>query len=252
MPLAIDVSNFTGPIDAARASALHAAGVRRAVVGTQYPGAPYPAGCAHLQIPALLDAGIEVQAYVYLWFAEDASAQVRAALDVIVPWRDRIARLWIDVEDESGTLDAAARVDVVARAVATCGAMPTGIYTAAWFWRSRMDDATAFAALPLWAAQYDGGANLEVSAFGGWACAAMKQYDGDATLAGLSHLDLDWYEESLALLTEAEFGFAFATLYRGMDGAQMPVRVRWGEPTLNADGDEVHPLVIRGRSRAST
>ncbi len=46
MPLAIDVSNFTGPIDGAQASALHAAGVRRAVVGTQYPPSPYPAGCA--------------------------------------------------------------------------------------------------------------------------------------------------------------------------------------------------------------
>lgn len=249
VPLAIDVSNFTGPVDAVRAVALHAAGVRRAVVGTQYPPRPYPAGCAHQQIPALLDTGIEVEAYVYLWFAQDPVEQVRTGLAVIAPWRERIGRLWIDVEDETGNLDAAGRIAHVRAAVAACGRMPAGIYTAAWFWRPRMEDTAAFAALPLWAAQYDGRADLEVTPFGGWAGAAMKQYAGDTSIGGLAPVDLNWYEEAAAPrpLTEHEFGYAFAALYRGLDGAQLPMRVRWGEPTRNVDGDEVHPLVVRGR-----
>ena len=250
MPLAIDVSNFTGPIDAAQASALHATGVRRAVVGTQYPPSPYPAGCAHLQIPALLDAGIEVEAYLYLWFAQDPAQQVRDALAVIAPWGERIGRLWIDVEDETGNLDAAARIAHVRAAVQACAGVPTGVYTAAWFWRPHMEDTAALAALPLWAAQYDGRADLDVMPFGGWARAAMKQYVGDTSIGGLSGVDLDWYEEAAGPprpLTEQEFGYAFAALYRGLDGAQLPMHARWGMPTRNLDGDEVHPLVVRGR-----
>lgn len=251
MPLAVDVSNFTGPIEAHQARALRAAGARRAVVGTQYPRPPYPAGCAHLQIPALLDAGLEVEAYVYLWFAGDARQQVLDALDVIGPWRDRVGRLWIDVEDDNAPLDAAARIDRVRAAVEACGAMATGIYTAAWYWRPYMDDSTAFAALPLWAAQYDGGADLGVEPFGGWLRAAMKQYAADAALGGLSRVDLNWYEAQPAPLTEAEFGYAFAALYRGLDGAQLPIHVRWGDSGVNADGDEVHPLLVRGRPPAA-
>ena len=39
MPLAIDVSNYSGPISSTQARALVAAGVRRVVVGTQAPRA---------------------------------------------------------------------------------------------------------------------------------------------------------------------------------------------------------------------
>ena len=247
MPLAIDVSNFTGPIDAARGRALREAGVQRGVVGTQYPGAPYPAGCAHLQLPALIDAGIAVEAYVYLWFAHDAVAQVRDALDVIGPWRDRIRRLWIDVEDESGGLDVVGRVAAVASAVEACGAMPAGIYSAAWYWDAWMGGTSAFSMLPLWAAQYDGRADVEVRPFGGWTRAAMKQYAEDATIGGVERLDLNWYEEAPRPLSEAEFGYAFAALYRGWGGGQLPVSVRWGDAVRGADGEEIHPLLVRGR-----
>ncbi|MFA7248279.1 MAG: GH25 family lysozyme [Dehalococcoidia bacterium] len=247
MPLAIDVSNFTGPIEGPQAAALRAAGVRRAVVGTQYPQPPYPAGCAHLQIPALLEAGIEVEAYVYLWFGDDPARQVQDARDAIAPWRDRVRRLWIDVEDESAPLDQDTRAERLRVAIEACGTMPAGIYTAAWYWRPFMGDTRAFSSLPLWAAQYDGGPDVLVAPFGGWTSAAMKQYAADVSIAGLSRVDLDWFEASPTPLTEAEFGFAFAALYRGMDGAQVPIRVRWGEPHVDTEGNEVHPLVVRGR-----
>ena len=217
------------------------------MVGTQYPRPPYPPGCAHHQIPALLAPGLEVEAYVYLWFSGDAGEQAREALEVIRPWRARIDRLWIDVEDEAGSLDAGARIASVRAAVEACGEMPAGIYTAAWYWQPCMDDTAAFAALPLWAAQYDGRADLEVTPFGGWARAAMKQYAAEVALGGLPRVDLNWYEGVPEPLREEEFVTAFASLYRGLDGAQLPIRVRWGAPSVTASGEQVHPLIVGGR-----
>ncbi len=251
MPLAIDVSNYSGPISSTQARALVAAGVRRVVVGTQAPRAPYPPCAVGQQIPALLDAGVEVHAYVYLWLAEDGAAQVRAALDLVAPWRERLGGIWLDVEDTTATaLSPAERLDGVRTATAAAEPMPVGIYTARWFWREAMADTTACAGLPLWVAEYDGRADLAFPAFGGWTVAAMKQYAADATVAGVPRVDLDWYEADVPALSEAEFGWAFAALYRGLAPGQLPIDVRWGVPTRDADGTEAHPLVVRGRPGA--
>lgn len=250
MPLAIDISNYSGPISAAQAGALVEAGVRRVIVGTQAPGAPYPPCALTQQIPALLDAGIEVHAYVYLWLADDCGEQVRAALDLVAPWRERLGWLWLDVEDTTATaLTPAERLDAVRAAIEAAGTMPVGIYTARWFWRGAMADTTACAALPLWVAEYDSRADLDFPSFGGWTGAAMKQYAADATVAGVPCVDLDWYEAAVPVLSEAEFGWAFAALYRGLAPGQLPIDVRWGAPVRAADGTETHPLVVRGRPR---
>ena len=249
MPLAIDVSNYSGPIAAAQARDLVAAGVRRVVVGTQYPAPPFPRGVAHEQIPALLEAGLQVHAYVYLWLAEDGGAQVEAALARLEPWRAHLGRLWLDVEDTTATmLTATQRLAAVRAAIDAARGMPVGIYTARWYWQGAMADTTACAALPLWVAQYDGRADPSFAPFGGWTAASMKQYAEDVTLAGVPKVDLNWYAAAARPLSEAEFGWAFAALYRGLAPGQLPLDIRWGEATRDAAGDEVHPLVIRGRS----
>ena len=78
----------------------------------------------------------------------------------------------------------------------------------------------------------------------------MKQYAGDTSLAGLAGLDLDWYEEAPGRLTEAEFGYAFAALYRGLDGAQLPIGVRWGTATVDAGGGRGAPAAGAGAARS--
>jgi len=252
MPLAIDVSNYSGPVDLDRARAIEAAGVRRVVVGTQYPGAPYPVGVAHRQLPALLDMGLEVHAYIYLWLAHDTAAQVRDALARIAPWEGRLGGLWLDVEDTTAeALTPAERLQAVHEAFeAACAvspALPLGIYTARWYWQQAMADTEACAELPLWVAQYDGRPDLDFAPFGGWRAAAMKQYAADTTIAGIPNVDLDWYEMAVRPLSEAEFGFAFAALYRGLAPQHLPIDVRWGAATRDLDGTEVHPLLVRGR-----
>ena len=253
MPLAIDISNYSGPVGAAQARGLAAAGVHRAVVGTQYPRPPYPPGVAHEQIPALLAAGLEVHAYVYLWLPEDCAEQVQEAVARLEPWRGRIHGLWLDVEDTSaGGITAAQRLGAVERAIEAARAAadwPLGIYTARWYWQQAMDDTTACAEFPLWVAQYDRRADLAFTPFGGWRRAAMKQYAEDVAVAGVPKVDLNWYEPAVRPLSEAEFGWAFAALYRGLHPGQLPIDVRWGEATREADGAEVHALVIRGRAQ---
>jgi GH25 family lysozyme M1 (1,4-beta-N-acetylmuramidase) len=254
MPLAIDISNYSGPVGAEQARGLVAAGVRRVIVGTQYPRPPYPPGVAHEQIPALLAAGLQVHAYVYLWLAADCGEQVREAVERLAPWRAEIGGLWLDVEDTSADhLAAADRLAAVARAVEAArtlaGSWPPGIYTARWYWQQAMADTPALAALPLWVAQYDGRADLVFTPFGGWRQAAMKQYAEDVTVAGVPKTDLNWYEPAAPPLSEAEFGWAFAALYRGLQPGHLPIDVRWGEVTRAGDGVEVHPLLIRGRAQ---
>src|SRR3990167_5668005 len=93
----IDVSNWTGEITPTQAAALRADGITHAIVGTQYPRQPsaagYPPGVAHQQIPALLGAGVTVDAYVYLYARIQASIQIVNALKVVAPWKFHVRRL---------------------------------------------------------------------------------------------------------------------------------------------------------------
>ena len=192
MPLAIDVSNYTGPISPAQAEALKAADVGRVIVQIVDPPPGYPPSVFRQQIPVLLGAGIEVEAYVYLWLAGDTAARVRWAEAEIAPWRERIGRMWLDVEDVTVPEDQDANRAAVLAAVDACR-MPAGIYSAGWYWRPYMGDTAAFARLPLWAAEYDGEASFRFTPFGGWTACAMKQHIGESSIAGLSGLDQDWY-----------------------------------------------------------
>lgn len=197
MPLAVDVSNYTGPISPAQAQALRDAGVGRVVVQIVDPPPGYPPSVFRQQIPVLIDAGLEVETYVYLWLAGNTGQQVRDTITKVTPWRDRLSpRLWLDVEDVSVPEDQDANVRAVQTAVGACSMSP-GVYTAGWYWRPYMGDTAAFAHLPLWVAQYDGEASFRFAPFGGWSACAMKQHIGESSLAGLSGLDQNWYTTAL-------------------------------------------------------
>ena len=198
----IDVSNWTGEITAAQASALRADGITHAIVGTQYPRQPsaagYPPGVAHQQIPALLGAGIAVDAYVYLYAGIQASIQVVNALKVIAPWKNSVGRLWIDCEDEAFT-KGERTIEAIRQALRACGQTPAGIYTGRWWWTAWAANTGEFSAgWPLWAAQYDGIPNADVFAsFGGWPRCMIKQFAGSGTLSplhGIMQYDANHYQ----------------------------------------------------------
>lgn len=196
--LAIDCSNYTGPITPQQAADLHAAGVRKAIVQIVNPTI-----LVHRdQIPALLGAGIEVEVYVYVWFPDVAfaSGRVAWACAEAAAWPS-IKMVWLDCEQSNGDtppfdyVHAATSPTIRAcvAAVETAGMSP-GIYTAAWWWIPGTTNSREWAHLPLWNANYDLDPDLDPVDYGGWTVPRMEQYAGTSTLAGVTMIDLDTYD----------------------------------------------------------
>lgn len=199
VPNCIDVSNYSGPITHYQAAALYNAGVRRCVVQLVNERI-----LTHReQIPTLLDAGIEVQFYVYVWFsAGEAFMQSRIA------WAAREAdaypgaskMMWLDCEQADTDnppfdyvhLPVSPTIRASVDAVRQYGYQP-GIYTAAWWWKPGAGDSHEWSDLPLWVANYDGDPTMYEAGFGGWGLPAMKQYVGDQTLANVPSVDFNSY-----------------------------------------------------------
>ncbi len=192
--LAVDVSNYTGPLSAAALEAWKRRGIGLVIVQAVDPPAPYPPTQTVGQIRACVAAGLQVEAYVYLWFTLGAS-DIKRKLELLkgLP----ISRVWLDVEDTTAThMSAKQRANLVMAAldVIQAAGFETGIYTGGWFWRAEqyMANTIAFRAFNLWSAQYDGIADASVfTPYGGWDRCTLKQFRGTTTLDGVPNVDLD-------------------------------------------------------------
>ena len=194
--IAVDVSNYSTNLDP---QALAAAGVQRVIVQIVNERVLHH----RTQIPALLAAGIEVEAYVYQWFSsgpEFIRHRMTWALDELAAFPE-VRRVWLDCE-QSETDDppyggGLYTTDMIREAVTLAGerAYEVGIYTAKWWWDRFQHEVTAFSMLPLWVAQYDGQPDAIFVPFGGWERCEMKQHAGDTAFAGVGGIDLNWYEE---------------------------------------------------------
>lgn len=199
MALAIDLSNYTGAITSAKAVELYNAGVRRAIVQVVNPTV-----LVHRQqIPNLVAAGIEVQAYVYVWFSageEFCRARAQWACTELDTY-PAVRKVWLDCEQSGSDTPS---FDYVHRPVtpqirASVGAVQAsgrdaGIYTAAWWWIPGASNSQEWAALDLWDANYDLDPDIDPVNYGGWVVPRMTQYQGDTSLVGVPAIDLDAYE----------------------------------------------------------
>lgn len=169
MSTAIDVSHWAGAFARSKLAAAQAAGATKLIVGTQRQD------IATAQIDHAKALGMEVEAYVYIYFASNPAERVRRDLT----WLRAagVSRLWIDAEDTVPGFTQDEYVAGIRGAVEAAGSACAGIYTGGWWWKPRTGDSDAFKHLPLWAAQYDGIADLSrVTLFGSWSSMAMKQY----------------------------------------------------------------------------
>lgn len=192
MRLAIDVSNYTGPITVDQARCLREQGVEHVIAGTQVPSV------TRVQLEAALAAGMTIDAYVYLYWRRDVAAVVREALRALegLP----AGCLWLDCEDQTAGLSPAEVVELIERAHEACGPQPAGIYTGRWWWPNATADSSAFSQLPLWHAEYTRSSDERpdfdsFTAYGGWTRPRMWQYRGTTVLCGVS-LDLNLLESS--------------------------------------------------------
>lgn len=197
--LAVDMSNFTDPLSPAALQGFKAAGIGHVIVQAIDPPPNYPRGRTRAQIQACLDAGLTVDAYVWLWFDLDAN-DIQRKLHLLDGLSVR--QLWLDVEDTASINYSQAACEAkVSDALAACDAYPTlsgartGVYSGRWFWLDRryMGNCTTFADRLLWDANYDDVADTRLGylPYGGWGHATIKQFRGSTAVAGIGGLDLN-------------------------------------------------------------
>lgn len=184
MTLAVDMSHWGGTLTDDEAACLARYGYRRVIVNTS-------GGLTVQQAETARRHGLDVQAYVYLYWLGDIRHQVLRAVQTA---RDVADFLWLDAEEDPGGMTPANVVFLLRDAVAAC-TMPCGIYTRRSWWRAHTGDSREFSRLPLWDAYYDGVPSFVYwTPYGGWARPAMKQYGGTQLVCGQS-VDVNYYEE---------------------------------------------------------
>jgi len=190
MPLALDISNWGGELGANTVFQWKAYCVKRVVVGVSHHVA-----LARQQLRVIVAGGLEVEAYIYMYWGQDPSVQVEYAREAIgdLPVR----RLWVDFEDDHAPKDDPASVKAwiyrCLDAAAVLG-LPLGIYSAWWWWAVWTENTADFCDYPLWVCHQNGAADTTFPTFGGWQTCALKQYAGTSDFCGYS-ADLDFYEE---------------------------------------------------------
>lgn len=193
MQEAIDISNWQGDPSSDVFVRWAAEGVRTVICGTM--GNPdYPL-VYEQQATKAMNAGLEVEAYVWLvWDNADPGARLSWYLDLVqqCPW---VRRVWLDCEQTDGWQDAASTVSLIAQAREQVKArgLEVGIYTGAWWWQPYTDNEGGFWDLPLWLADYDYRPTLESAhlPLGGWTSLHRKQYTDKGTKGGIYPLDLN-------------------------------------------------------------
>jgi hypothetical protein len=200
MTLALDISNYTGPITIADVAAWRDAGVGLVIVQAVDPPAGYPPGCTLQQIQTLNEADMPADAYVFFWFDSDPG-HVDHALSLLEGIK--LGRVWLDLEDVSAKgYDQATTEAKVADALQRCDAwsqahnLPsTGIYTGSWYWASElyMGNTQTFKGRDLWDAHYDyiPDALQGFQSYGGWTGCVIKQHIGSSAFCDVAGLDQD-------------------------------------------------------------
>lgn len=206
MTVAVDVSNYTSDLTPAALTAWKDAGVALVIAQAVDPPAGFPPGKTRLQVQQCSDAGLVVDAYIWLWFDLDiGDIQRKLALLERLP----IRRLWLDVEDQAAAkYDQATCERKVSEAMLACTMYATtsgdtvGIYSGRWFWTDSryMGNSTAFSQWDLWDANYDLVADAAQGfvPYGGWDHCAVKQYQGTTNFHGISGVDLNVLSEAEA------------------------------------------------------
>jgi len=189
--IAVDVSNWGGPLSAETVAAWKAAAVGKVIVGIDLGHIPL----AQQQLRAASDGGLEIEAYRFCYWGTDIRPSLQRIADAIqgLP----VGRVWLDFEDQNAPENAHETICKWIQQNLDAGAAlweKVGCYTAAWWWNPYTGNSDRFKDWPLWVAQYDGDASLDFKHFGGWTRCALKQYAGTTNFYGYS-VDLNCYEE---------------------------------------------------------
>jgi len=220
--LVTDLSNYD--FDSFSAKAFYAAGVRRAIVGSQQPS------LSGQMVDALRSEGIEIiGSYDLPYFGSDDTTQPQAERLATFCQQYRIPMAWTDAEIDANqtnvpqwkdipTPSVAQRQDEFRRFVARVkGVVQTvGVYTNGAWWNPHMGSSTEWSELPLWLATYgvNGAPTAPIPevAFGGWTKPTMHQYTSAYVINGRGR-DMSYLFEGTAeeeQVTQEEFNAMLA------------------------------------------
>lgn len=192
--LVIDLSNYDW--DTFDATAFYAAGVRRAIVGSQQPSLSGP------MVDGLRSEGIEILAtYDLPYFGSEDTTRGPIERAVEFAAQYAIPHVWVDAEIDANqtnvkewqsipTPSVSQRqsefrwcMDLVKTHVAS-----HGIYTNGSWWTPNMGGSVEWCDSPLWLATYGVGGSaidpIEDVDFGGWARASLHQYTSTHVING--------------------------------------------------------------------
>jgi len=189
---AIDVSIYSGEISVDQWRKVKADGYDLAIVGLFHGRSVNP--YAAQQMRTAHEAGMLLAGYVLLapWMGWTGTEQVQLGMAQIDS-RLRAPIEFIAVDCEIDGITEGMILEAL-MSVEDHNLRPI-IYTGWWWWYGHFNDSRAFPYIPLWAADYDGEANLDTRMYGGWTKAVGKQYAGTTMLHGVN-CDLNFFDDA--------------------------------------------------------
>lgn len=142
----------------------------------------YKIWLARQQMFAVLEGGLELQAYVWLYFDRDPKTQVEevAGLFDDMPF----TCIWLDCEDNVFGANVIAYIRTAIDILIM--EWPVGIYTSRGWWWAHTGDSTQFAFWPLFDAHWRENPTMEdFVPYGGWDHCLMSQYAPNVYLGGV-------------------------------------------------------------------
>lgn len=198
--LGIDVSNYSGPLTDRQCIDLKALGYEHVIVQS-LDDARFTT-YTRQQLQKLAEHGIATDVYVYPFTGNGRNDAIRR-LSEVNGLEHLVGRVWLDAEDVEGAWSPAARESAIMGWLeeldawsAAFGKPRTAIYCAWWYCRDWLKysrgQVAPFSDRDLWDANYDYQPDASVFyPYCGFQRAAIKQYAGDASLAGIPKIDLN-------------------------------------------------------------
>ncbi len=187
-----DISNFQGTISPSVASCLkNSVDVVVVRLSTERQQL---IDIAREQIQACQGVGLTVLGYPWAYFNTDPQQQFEAVMDAYDDLD--VAAILMDCEDEQNVLSPSQNVAWLHHALSAyiSQGYPAGIYSGPYYWSHFMGGDQSFGDYVSWVANPNGRVTLDdVQPLGG-ARVVGKQYSWDASLCGISPIDLDVFD----------------------------------------------------------
>lgn len=237
MVKAVDMSKWGGDLTREEAQRMFDDGVRACIVAVG-PGGYSQATLS--QCDDALAVGMWLEAYTFWESGNDPTWWIQSAINSAGPYRDKIKRWWLDVEDNSANL----RPSIPERIAEVRGCLDAfhnnaifaHIYSGHWYWPVYMGDYDGFAkeGRLLWNSWADNDPDINGVPYGGWTrdTVAIEQYTGTTDEGGQSvdlnevYIAPEDIDMAANFVTREEMDNVLVRLFAGSERGDIPPEQR--------------------------